>query len=261
LDYLVTEKKLSHAKACRILKLSRNGRYYQKRLPAKDAIVKQAIEKVLPGCRKGRRKVIILVKKSHPEIGSSRIRRVYTQGGFSLFKRPSGRKVKAKANPLPVCLEAHQEWAIDYMSDALTDKRRFRVLNIIDHYSRYCIASHAGHSIPARRLIEYLEQAIQLYKKPLRIRTDNGPEFTSKRFQLWLKKHGIEWQQIEPGCPQQNACVERFNRTLREDALDANLFNSITHAQEIIDDIRKEYNEVRPHESINDQAPMTLMAA
>ena len=100
-----------------------------------------------------------------------------------------------------------------------------------------------------------------MYGKPLRIRTDNGPEFTSKRFQLWLKQQQIEWQQIEPGCPQQNAVIERFNRTLREDALDANLFNSITEAQKILDTVRTEYNEVRPHESIEDQTPVSLIAA
>ena len=189
----MNEKKLSYAKACQVLKINRNNRYYKKRQPAKDLVVKQAIEQVLPGCKKDRRKVIKLVQKSHPEISVSRIRRVYTQGGFSLFKRPSARKIKAIANPLPICLKAHEEWAIDYMSDALTDKRRFRVLNIIDHYSRFCMASRAGCSIPSRLLIEYLEQAIQMYGKPLRIRTDNGPEFTSKRFQLWLKDQRIEW--------------------------------------------------------------------
>lgn len=243
------------------MKISRNSRYYKKRQPAKDLVVKQAIEKVLPGCKKGRRKVIVLVQKSHPAIGTSRIRRVYTQGGFSLMKRPSGRKVKAVANPLPICLKANEEWAIDYMSDALTDKRRFRVLNVIDHYSRFCISSQAGCSIPARRLTMYLDQAIEMYGKPERMRTDGGPEFRSKWFQLWLKQNEIKWELIEPGCPQQNGIIERFNRTLREDALDANLFYSICHAQEIIDRTRKEYNETRPHESLKGRAPMDFIAA
>ena len=108
--------------------------------------------------------------------------------GFSLFKRPAARKIKAVANPLPICLKANEEWALDFMSDALTDGRKFRVFNAIDHYSRFCVISQASTTFPARKAIEYLERAIQLYGKPQRIRTDNGPEFISKRFSAMAKK-------------------------------------------------------------------------
>ena len=244
-----------------MLKISRNSRYYSKKQPLKDAAIKAAIEAVLPGCKKGRNRVIRLVQKTSPCIGSSRIRRVYMQEGFSLFKRPAARKIKAVANPLPVCLKANEEWALDFMSDALTDGRKFRVFNAIDHYSRFCVISQASPGFPARRVIEYLERAIQLYGKPLRIRTDNGPEFISKRFQLWLKNNNIKWQQIQPGHPQQNACIERFNRTFREDALDANLFESIDAANQIIEKVKWEYNHLRPHESLKDLTPIEVLAA
>jgi putative transposase len=255
----VQEKKISHTKACKLLAISRN-RYYQKRQPAKDAIIKEAIEAVLPGCKKGRNKVIRLVQKTN-QFSASSIRRVYTKAGFSLFKKPAGRKIKAVANPLPVCLKPNEEWALDFMSDALTDGSRFRLLNAIDHYSRFCVLSRASKSFPARLLIEHLERAIQLYGKPERIRTDNGPEFISKRFQLWLKNNKIAWQQIQPGNPQQNACIERFNRTFREDILDANLFQSIEAANQVIEKTKTEYNEVRPHEAIKHLTPLELMAA
>ncbi len=132
---MVQEWKISHTKACRLLEISRNSRYYQKKQPGKDAIIKQAIEAILPGCKKGRNKVIRLVQKTS-KIGASRIRRVYSMEGFSLYKKPAARKIKAVANPLPICLKPNEEWAIDFMSDALTNGSHFRVLNAIDHYSR-----------------------------------------------------------------------------------------------------------------------------
>lgn len=259
-DYLVKQWKFSYTKACVVAGISRNSQYYQKRQPAKDALIKEAIEAVLPGCKKGRNKVICLVQKQS-SFSASSIRRVYTKAGFSLFKKPAARKIKAVANPLPVCLKPNEEWAVDFMSDALTDGTGFRLLNTIDHYSRFCILSQASKSFPARLLIEHLDRAIQLYGKPERIRTDNGPEFTSKRFQLWLKNNKITWQQIQPANPQQNACIERLNRTFREDILDAHLFQSIEAANQIIEKIRIEYNEVRPHQAIKQLTPAELMAA
>lgn len=259
-DFLVQKWKVSHTKACRLLAISRNTHYYQKKQPGKDAIIKEAIEGVLPGCKKGRNKVIQLVQKTN-KIGSSRIRRVYTKEGFSLYRKPSARKLNKVANPLPVCLKPNEEWAIDFMSDALCNGRRFRVLNAIDHYNRFCLVAHASASYPARKVIEYLDRAIQLYGKPERIRTDNGPEFISKKFQLWLKSKEITWQEIQPGKPQQNACIERFNRTFREDVLDANLFETIEDANLIIEKMKTEYNEVRPHEAIGGRTPSELMAA
>jgi putative transposase len=240
---------------------SRNSKYYKKKMPEKDAVVKKAIEKVLPGCRKGRKKVIPLVQKDHPEIGAFRIRRVYVQSGFNLFQKPRSRRIQAESNPLPICLKANEEWAMDFMSDALENGRRIRVFNVVDHYSRFFITSKIYSSIPARMVIEHLENAIEMYGKPERIRTDNGPEFRSKLFQLWLKGQSIKWEQIQPGKPQQNGYIERLNRTFREDVLDANIFPSIEKAQQIADRFRSEYNEKRPHESIKNLTPSKLMVA
>lgn len=106
----------------------------------------------------------------------------------------------------------------------------------------------------------FLDRLIERYGKPKRIRTDNGPEFTSKWFQLWLKQKGIAWSPIQKGSPQQNAIAERFNRTYREDVLDANLFVSLDHARELTEKWQWEYNHVREHESLNYQTPISYAA-
>jgi len=113
------------------------------------------------------------------------------------------------------------------MSDALSNGRRIRTLNIVDHFNRHCKGIEVDFNLPARRVIEIVERAIERYGKPLKIRTDNGPEFPSKRFQLWMQNNQIEWSRIQKGKPQQNAIIERFNKTYREDVLDANLFYSM----------------------------------
>lgn len=244
-----------------MLGLSRNSKYYDKKQPKKDEKVKEAIELVLPGCRKGRKKIIRMVQKKHPEIGASRIRRVYTNAGLSLWAKLGKRQPRAVANPLPICHQVNEEWSVDFMSDALENGRKMRVFNAIDNFSRCCISSKVSFSIPARMVIEYLEQAIECNGKPQSIRSDNGPEFRSKRFQLWMKDRAIKWEAIQPGKPQQNACIERFNRTFREDVLDTNIFTSLKQAQKLADAYLKEYNEIRPHEGIGNITPQSRRVA
>lgn len=259
--YLIKEKKLSRHRASKILKCSRNSVYYQKLMPEKDAIIKKEIEQTIGCSRKGRMKVIRLIQKTNPQIGSSRIRRVYQQYGFALSKKFKRRIKNNPKNPISIPLVRNVEWAMDFMSDALTDGRRMRTLNIVEHYNRECLGIHVGRSITAKSVITYLEQRIEKYGKPQNIRTDNGPEFTSKLFQLWLLDTKINWSRIEKGCPQQNAIVERFNRTYREDVLDANLFYHTEHAQQITDNWIQEYNTIRPHQSLNQLTPLEYAAA
>jgi len=229
-------------------------------MPTKDAVVKEVIEKVIGNSRKGRMKVIKLVQKKYPELGSSKIRRVYENEGFSLSRKLLRRIKDNPVNPICIPLKANQEWAMDFMSDALDNGRRIRTLNIVDHFNRQCMGLEVDFNMPARRVIEIVERAIERHGKPLRIRTDNGPEFRSKRFRLWMKNNHIEWSRIQKGKPQQNAIVERFNKTYREDVLDANLFYFIEQANDVSTKWKDDYNHERPHQSLNYQTPMAYAA-
>lgn len=229
-------------------------------MPQKDEAIKLAIKNVLGTSRKGRNKVIVLVRKKHPQYGHSQIRRVYEQSGFSLSKKLRRRIKDNPSNPIDIPFERNIEWAIDFMSDALFDGRRIRTLNIIDHFNRQCKGIKVGINLPARVVIAYLEQRIELYGKPKKIRTDNGPEFRSKLFQKWLQNNNIEWSRIQKGKPQQNAIIERFNKTYREDVLDANIFRDIAGLEEITGLWMQEYNNERPHQSLNYQTPTEYAA-
>lgn len=224
-------------------------------MPQKDTIVREAIMEVMGTSRIGRRKVIVKVKRKKPELSSSRIRRVYEKSGFSLYKRHKRKRFDNPANPISVPLEKNQEWAMDFMLDALANGSKIRTLNIIDQFNRKCVSIEIERSFPSRKVIEVIKRAIQEHGKPKGIRTDNGPEFTSHVFQQWLEDNGIEWIKIQKGKPQQNAISERFNKTFREDILDANKFFSFDHIRGLTSDWINNYNDDRPHEALNYKTP------
>ncbi len=259
-SYAMSEHRVSAARACKLFEVNRSNLYYEKKMPLKDLKVKELIENNLGRGNCGRGAVIASVRKSHPGLGISKIRRVYVQQGFSLYKRMKKRRIKNSPNPISVPFEANQEWAMDFMSDALVNGRKFRTFNVIDQYNRRCLGIHVGNSIPARRVIAELEKIIHLNGKPKAIRTDNGPEFTSKAFQTWLHNQKIRWSPIEKGKPQQNGIVERFNRTYRQDILDANLFYSIDQAQLMSNEWIQYYNVERPHQALNYKTPIEYAA-
>lgn len=229
-------------------------------MPEKDKPIFEAIQEAIGASRKGRRKLIPIVQRKHPHMSSYKIRRVYENNGMALMKKLKRRVRNNIHNPAVVPLKSNEEWAIDFMHDSLVSGRQIRSLNIIDPFNRECKGIYIQHSIPAAKLIEYLERAIEKYGKPRFIRSDNGPEFISKRFQLWLNNKNIGWSKIRKGNPQENCFVERFNRTMREDFLDANLFFTAEQANEQAISFQKDYNEFRPHESLNNLTPVEYAA-
>lgn len=224
-------------------------------MPEKEAKIKEIISQTIGNKRIGRKKLIAKIHRSHKEISGFKIRRIYEKYGFQLTKRVPKKRVKIEPNPIVIPDSPNKEWAIDFMSDTLNNGNKFRTLNIIDHFNRKCLGIGVKRSIPAKSVIEILQRAIDEYGKPEGIRTDNGPEFTSKLFQLWLKSNGINWVQIQPGKPQQNGIIERFNRTFREEVLDANIFYNLHQTEEFFCEWIKEYNGERQHESLGYLTP------
>jgi putative transposase len=146
-------------------------------------------------------------------------------------------------------------WSMDFMSDSLANGRRIRTFNLVDDYNRECLHIEIDLSLPTQRVIRAIEQAAMIHGFPQVLRMDNGPEFTSIAFHDWAEMHAIKLEYIQPGKPTQNAYVERFNRTYREDILDMYLFDSL-------DDVRLKteiwiemYNTERPHDSLNNMSP------
>jgi putative transposase len=184
-----------------------------------------------------------------------RIWRVYCQLRLNLPRRTKRRVPKRERQPLAVEPRMNAVWAIDFMRDTLYSGRVFRTLNVIDEANRGALGIDIAVSLPAARLIRFLTQMIDLHGRPCAIRCDNGPELTSQAFTEWCKEHDIELRFIQPGKPDQNAYIERFNRTYREEVLSAYLFDSLEEVREITAEWLERYNEIRPHDALGSLPP------
>lgn len=251
---------VSHARACRLLSFSRTKKYHCSKMEEKEKLIVEAIKQAVSNRRYGRKKVMAKVVKLHPDMSPFRIRRVYVKYGFSLPSKPAKRMRSVKANPICVPEKKNQSWHVDFMSDALVNGRKIRTFNAIDAYSRACIGIEIGFSMPSIRVTRILDQWMEKHGKPASIRSDNGPEFIAKHFKKWLSNNAIIWEQIQPGSPQENGIVERFNGTYRSEILDANLLRDLDHCKQITQDWIKEYNQERPHESLGFKTPMEYAA-
>lgn len=180
-----------------------------------------------------------------------RVYRIYCELRLNLRIKPHQRLQPAKPVPLTVPKQPNTCWSMDFMHDHLTDGRSYRSLNIIDDFNRELLCTEIDGSLTSQRVIRALEQIIEWRCKPRAIRSDNGPEYISQTIKEWANKQQIELRFIQPGNPQQNAYIERFNRTMRYELLSPNLFSNIEEVQEAATQWAYAYNHDRPSKALN----------
>jgi putative transposase len=185
-----------------------------------------------------------------------RVKRIYDELGLNLRVKPNLRLDRAKPLPLSVPSGPNVVWSMDFMHDQLTDARSFRSLNVLDDFNRELLCAEIDFSLPTQRVMRSLNQLIEWRGTPRAIRMDNGPEYISKDFRDWADRRGIVLWFTQPGNPQQNAYVERFNRTMRYELLSANLFDSIGQAQDAATQWQWTYNNERPSQALNGLTPI-----
>ena len=191
-----------------------------------------------------------------------RIYRVYTEMKLNIRRRSKKRLPARVQQPLSIPTAPNQMWSIDFMSDSLTDGRRFRLFNVIDDFNRESLAIEIDTSLPTLRVIRVLERLIAERGVPANIRCDNGPEFVSHKLEEWCSHQSrkINLQFIQPGRPMQNAYIERKNGSMRRELLNAYLFTSLTEVRELCDEWRNDYNSERPHKSLGYLSPLDYAA-
>src|SRR5690348_2872678 len=192
--------------------------------------------------RWGYRRLQIVLDQAGEHVNHKRIYRVYREAGLMIRRRPRKRLLRAES-PRPALTAANQEWALDFVHDAAESGRKFRALSVVDPYTRECLALEVDTSMGSRRVTRVLEQIIAERGLPQAIRSDNGPEFTSRHFLAWCGERKIQVVHIEPGKPVQNAHVESFHGKLRDECLNASWFQNLWDARNKIEAWRKEYNE------------------
>ena len=176
-----------------------------------------------------------------------RVYRIYCELELNLRIKPKRRIKRTKPIPLAVPDSTNQSWSMDFMHDALTDGRGFRLFNVIDDYNREALTVEIDFSLPAQRVIRSLDQLIEYRGKPVQIRCDNGPEYISNALKDWAKDKDIILSYIEPGNPQQNAYVERYNKTMRYDWLNQELFTDLDQVRQQAENWLYHYNYERPN--------------
>jgi putative transposase len=197
-----------------------------------------------------------LLRRSRPEWNHKRIYRVYKAMHLNLRRAAKRRLPKRERVPLYVPRLPDTVWSADFVSDALACGRRFRTFNVVDDFNREALHIEVDTSITSQRLVRIFEQLQRDHGLPQVLRTDNGPEFLGEAFVQWAKANGMAIQYIQPGKPNQNAYVERFNRTFREELLDQHLFLRLEDVREAVYWWMIEYNEQRPHDSLGDLTPL-----
>ena len=232
--------------------------YYYKYHRRDDASLRVRMKEIaVTRIRYGSRRIYTLLRREGWKDNHKRVHRVYKEEGLNLrSKRPRRNKAAAHRLERPDSAGLHQLWSMDFVNDALFNGGKFRGLTIVDNYSRECLAIRVGQSLKGTDVVAALEQICrERGLVPARIQTDNGSEFISKEMDRWAYENGVVMDYSRPGKPTDNPFIESFNGSFRDECLNAHWFLSLQDAADKIEAWRIEYNNFRPHSSLNDMTP------
>lgn len=206
--------------------------------------------------RFGYRRIGILLEREGMIMNHKKLYRIYRDEGLSVRRRRGRKRARGTRTPMPDAAHPNARWSLDFLSDSFGAARRFRILAVIDDCCRENLCLIADTSISGARVARELDALVRIYGKPACIVSDNGTEFTSKAILKWAKDNGVQWHYIDPGKPQQNAFIESFNGSLRDELLNEEIFDSLADARRKLALWRYDYNAVRPHSSLANQTPL-----
>lgn len=256
---MMTHYCVSQRQACITVRIARTTIQYCQKTKADDLIVEQLQRLTEKHPAIGFWKCYHRLRRQGFKWNHKRVYRVYSQLRLNIRRRSKKRLPARVKQALFTPETINQVWSVDFMSDSLWDGRKFPLLNIVDDYNREVLSVETDISLPASRLIRVLEQLKEHRGLPLMIRVDNGPEFISHRLDAWCKENKTQLVFIQPGRPQQNAYVERCNGTIRKELLNAYVFKTLAEVREKAEEWMFDYNHHRPHQALNNRAPVDLL--
>jgi putative transposase len=238
------------------MSVARSTLRYESRLIKRDtAVVAEMRELSARYPRYGYRRIQVFLERRGYAMSADRAHRIWRQYGLQVpRKRPRKRIATSRPRPLPA-LGANHVWAYDFVYDACANGQQLKCLTVIDEYTRECLAIDVAGSIRSGRVIELLSKLVSTYGAPSYLRSDNGPEFVSRAVLRWLTQANIDTAHIDPGKPWQNGPNESFNGKFRDECLSMQWFKNRTDAKILIENFRREYNEIRPHSSLGQLTP------
>jgi putative transposase len=243
-------------RACRVIGLSTSTwRYQRQEDPTNVTLLARLRAHAAKRPRWGYRRLHTLVAGDGLRVNHKRVHRIYRGAALQVPRRRRKRRVRGERVPLPLPSGRRQRWSMDFVTDTLADGRGFRTLNIVDDFTRECVAIEVDRSLPGPRVVRVLDRLQALVGLPQAIVLDNGPEFRGRALETWAAANRVELRFIRPGKPIENAFVESFNGKYRDECLNEHWFASVAEAQAIIEAWRVDYNTVRPHSSLTGDTP------
>jgi putative transposase len=246
---------VSQRRACRTIGADRTTIRYRHRRP-NDAALRERLRSLAAERRRfGYRRLHILLRREGTKVNHKKLRRIYADERLQVRRRGGRKRALGTRAPIALPQGPNQRWSLDFVSDMLTDGRRFRILAVVDDFTRECLCLVADTSLSGQRVARELDAIIARRGRPATCVSDNGTELTSMAILRWSQETRIEWHYIAPGKPQQNAFVESFNGRLRDELLNETLFTSLAHARAALNAWKDDYNTVRPHSAVGNLPP------
>jgi len=206
--------------------------------------------------RFGYRRLHTLVRREGLQVNHKRVYGVYRGAGLQVRRRRRKRLTRGQRVPLPAPSRRGERWSMDFMADTLADGRGFRTLNVVDDFTRECVAIEVDRSLPGLRVVRVLDRLAETVGLPAVLVLDNGPEFSGRALDTWAYARRVHLRFIRPGKPIENAFVESFNGKFRDECLNEHWFASVTEARTLIEAWRVDYNTVRPHSALGGETPL-----
>jgi putative transposase len=238
---------LSERRACGLVGMDRAScRYVGQR--GEDAGLRDRLRSLAAERRRfGYRRLGWLLRREGMRVNLKKIYRLYREERLAVRRRRGRRRAIGMRAPLALPQGPNQRWSLDFVADQLVSGRRFRILAVVDDFTRECLALVVDTSLPGRRVVAELDRLVAERGKPASIVSDNGTELTGRAVLCWAADSGVAWHYIQPGKPVQNAFVESFNGRLRDEFLNEYLFHNLAEVRRRIEAWREDYNTVRPH--------------
>jgi putative transposase len=246
---------VSERRACSALGVDRTSVRYCGNRPD-DAPVRARLRELAAVRRRfGYRRLHVLMRREGLVMNHKKFRRLYREERLQVRRRSGRKRALGTRAPLTIPQGPNQRWSLDFLSDAFADGRRFRILAVVDDFTRECLALVADTSLPGLRVVRELEVVISRRGRPSTCVSDNGTELTGMAVLRWSQEARIEWHYIAPGKPTQNAFIESFNGRLRDELLNETLFTSLNQVRAALTAWKEDYNNVRPHSALGNLTP------
>ena len=246
---------LSVRQVCGLLELSRSSFFYRPK-PSDDEALRQRIKELAAKrVRLGYRRIHVLLRREGWQINHKRVYRIYQEENLAVRTKPRKKLVSRLRVPLGPAEQPNQQWSMDFVTDRMEDGRAFRILTVVDNFSRECLGLYADRSMSGEKVSVCLNRIAGQRGYPQSIRVDNGSEFYSRGMDAWFYVHRVTLEFIRPGKPAENGYIESFNGKLRDECLNVELFFGIDDARRKLEAWRSDYNGNRPHKALENRTP------